>query len=96
MFFNCSYGTLCGIVMVVVRLDQLDVHLVGLDVLLNHFGALIVYHIQCWLVVASTEYHKHFGEGGNEQGVSAGWHWSHDDCVKVADVRDKDILHVLE
>ncbi len=76
--------------------DQLDVHLVGSDVLLNRLGALIVHHIQCWLVIASMEYCKHFREGGNEQGVGVGWHWLHDDCVKVIDVRNKDILHVLE
>jgi hypothetical protein len=42
------------------------------------------------------EYREHFGEGGNEQGVGAGWHWLHDDCVKVVDVCDKDTLHVIE
>jgi hypothetical protein len=81
---------------VAVRWDQLDVHLVGSVVLLNRLGALVVHHIQCWLVVASTEYHKHFKKGGNEQGVSAGWHWLHNDCIKVIDVRGKDILHVFE
>ncbi len=51
---------------VVVWWDQLDVHLVGSDVLLNRLGALVVYHIQCWLVIASMEYCKHFVEGSNE------------------------------
>ena len=96
MFFKHGYGTFCGVNAVVVRWDQLNVHLVGLYELLNHLGALVVHHIQCWLVVASTEYCKHFGEGGNEQGADAGWHWLHDDCIKVIDVRNKDILYVLE
>ncbi len=47
-------------------MGQLDVHLVGSDVLLNRFEALVVHHIPCWLVVASTEYCEHFGEGGND------------------------------
>ncbi len=81
---------------VVVRWDQLDVHLVGSDVLLNCLGALVVHHVQCWLVIARREYCKHFGEDGNEQGIGVGWHWSHDDFVKAVDVRDKDITNVLE
>jgi hypothetical protein len=52
----------------------------GLDVLLSHVGALVVHHIQCRLVVTSTEYCKHFGESGNEQGVGAGLHWLHGNC----------------
>jgi hypothetical protein len=60
--------------MVVMWWDQLDIHLVGSDVLLNHFGALIVHQVQCRLVTAGTEYCKHFREAGNEQGVGAGWH----------------------
>ncbi len=62
---KCGNGTLHGIDTVVVQWDQLDVHLVGSDVLLNRLGALVVHHIQCWLVITSTEYHKHFEEGGN-------------------------------
>ncbi len=96
MYFKCGDGTFCGIDAVVVQWDQLNVHLVGLDVLLNCFGALVVNHFQCWLVVLSMEYCKHFGESGNNQGVGAGWHWLHDDCVKVVDACNKDILHVLE
>ncbi len=85
-----------GVDKVIVRWDQMDAHLVGLDVLLNHLGAIVVHHIQCWLVIVSTEYREHFGEGGNERGIGAGWHWLHDDCVEVVDVSNKDILHVLE
>ncbi len=96
MFFKCGDGTFRSIDVMVVQWDQLDVHLVGLDVLLNHLGALAVDHIQCWLVIASTEYHKHFGEGSDEQGVGVGWHWLHNDCVKVVDVGNNDIMHVLE
>ncbi len=60
------------------------------------FSTAFVHHIQCWLVVTSTEYQEHFGEGGYELGVRARWLWLHDDCIKVVDVCDKDILHVLE
>ncbi len=74
MFFKCGNGRLHGVDAVVVWWDQLNVHLVGSDVLLNHFGLLVVHHLQCWLVVASTEYCKHFREGGNEGGAGAGWH----------------------
>ncbi len=66
MFFIHGNGTFRDVEAVVEQWDQLNVHLVGLDVLLNCFGALVVHHIQCWLVVASTEYCKHFGESGNE------------------------------
>ncbi len=37
----------------------------------------------------SMEYRGHFREGGDEQEVGAGWHWLHDDCIKVVDVCDK-------
>ncbi len=81
---------------VVMWWDQLDIHLVGLDVLLNCLGALVVHHIQFWLVIASTEYCKHFGEGSNEQGIGAGWHWPHNDCIEVIDIGNKDIFPVLK
>ncbi len=60
MFYKHGDGMFSGVDVVVMRRDQLDVHLVGSDVLLNHLGALIVFHVQCWLVIASTEYRKHF------------------------------------
>ncbi len=69
MFVQHGDGMFSGIDVVVMRWDQLYVHLVGSDVLLNCLGALVVHHIQCWLVIASTEYCKHFGEGGNQQGA---------------------------
>ncbi len=50
-----------GIDMVVVWWDQLDVYIVGLDVLLNHLVALVIHRIQCWLVVACMEYCEYFG-----------------------------------
>jgi hypothetical protein len=96
VFFKLGNGTFSSVDAMVVWWDQLDVHLVGSDVLLNRLGALVVRHIQCWLVIASTEYCGHFGGGGNEQGIGTGWHWLHDYCIKVVDVWDKDILHVLE
>jgi hypothetical protein len=96
VFFKRGDGMFHSIDAVVVWWDQLDVHLVGSDVLLNRLGALVVHHIQCWLVIASTKYCKHFGEGRDERGVGAGWHWSHNDCINVVDVHNKDILHVLE
>jgi hypothetical protein len=95
-FFKRGDGLFSGVDTVVMQWDQLDVHLIGLEVLLNHLGALVVHHVQCWLVIVSTDYRKHFGEGIDEQGISVGWHWLHDDGIKVVDVRDKDILHVLE
>ncbi len=67
MFFKRGDSTFCGIDAVVVRWDKLNIHLVGSDVLLNHLGAPVVHKIQCRLVIASTEYPEHFGEGGNEQ-----------------------------
>jgi hypothetical protein len=95
VFFKCGNGTFSGVDMVVMWWDQLDDHLVGSDVLLNCLGALVVHHVQCRLVIASTDYCKHFGEDSNEQGVSVGWHWSHNDGIKVIAIWDKDILHVL-
>ncbi len=47
MFFKRGDGKFHGIDSVVVRWDQLSVHLVGSNVLLNRFGALVVHHIQC-------------------------------------------------
>jgi hypothetical protein len=96
VFFKCGNGTFSGVDTVVMWWDQLDVHLVGSDVLLNCLGALVVHHVQCWLVIASMEYCTHFGEGGNEQGIGAGWHWLHDDGIENVDIRDKDTLHVLK
>ncbi len=87
MFFKCGDGTFSSIDAVVMWWDQLDVHLVDLNVLLNCLGALIVHHVKCWLVITSTENPKHFEEGGNEQGIGAGWHWLHDDGIEVVDMQ---------
>jgi hypothetical protein len=76
-------------------LNQLDCHPVGVEVLLNRFGAFIVHDVQCWLVVPSTQNSKDFGKGSNEGGVSAGGHWVDNDGVEVIDVGNKDLNHVF-
>ncbi len=45
MFFKRGDGTFRSIDVVVVQWDYLNVHLVGSDVVLNRFGALVVHHI---------------------------------------------------
>ena len=37
-----------------------------------------------------------FCEDGDEECVSAVWHWADDDGVKVINVCDKNVLHILE
>ncbi len=71
MFFESSDGLFGGVDTMDMWRDQLDCHLVGVDVLLNCFGAFVVHDIQCWLVVPSMQNSKDFIEGGNEGGVSA-------------------------
>ncbi len=56
MFLKHGNGAFSGIDAVVMQRDQLDVQLVGSDVLLNRLGALIILQVPCWLVIASTEY----------------------------------------
>ncbi len=69
---------------------------VGVDVLLNRFGAFIVHDVQCWLVFPSRQNSKDFGEGRNEGGVSAWGHWADNDGTEVIDVGNEDVNHVLE
>ena len=87
MFFKHGDGTFSSIDVVVVQWDQLDVHLVGSDVLVSRLGALIVHHGKCWLVITSTENPKHFEEGSDEQGIGAGWHWLHNNGIEFVDVQ---------
>ncbi len=96
MFLKSSNGAFSGVDTMVMRRDQLDGHLVGLDVLLNCFGAFVVHDVQCRLVVPSPQNIKDFGEDCDEGGVSAGRHWAGDDGVEVIYVGKEDVLHVLE
>ncbi len=45
MFLESTDGVFGGVDMMIVRRDQLDFHLVGLDVLFNCLGAFIVHDI---------------------------------------------------
>ncbi len=96
MFFESSDGLFGGVDTMVMWRDQLDCHLVGVDVLLNRFGAFIVHDVQCWLVVLSMQNSKDFGEGGNERGVSVRGHWVDNGGVEVIDKGNEDVNHVLE
>ncbi len=71
VFFESSNGLFGGVDTMVMWRDLLDCHLVGMDVLLNCFGAFVVHDVQCWLVVPSMQNSEDFGEGGNEGGISA-------------------------
>ncbi len=37
-----------------------------------------------------------FREGGNEGCIGAVWHWAENECVKVINVCDKNVLHILK
>jgi hypothetical protein len=65
MLFESSDGLFSGIDTMVMRRDQVYHHPVGMDGLLNRFGAFVVHDVQCWLVVPSTQNSEDFGEGGN-------------------------------
>ncbi len=75
--------------MVVVRRDKLYIRFVGAVIFFDGLGTLVVHHVQCGLVVMRAEDGKYLGEGGNEQGVGAAWHGSHDDGIDVVDIRHK-------
>ncbi len=96
MFFERSDGLFGGVDTIVMWRDQFDHHPVGVDVLLNRFGALVVHEVQCWLVVPSTQNSKDFGEGGDEGGISAQGIWVDNDGIEVIDVGNKDVNHVPE
>ncbi len=91
MFFESSNGMFGGIDTMVMWRDQLNCHPVGVDVLLNRFGAFVVHDVQCWPVVPSRQNSKDFIEGGNEGGISARGHWVDNDGVEVIDVGNKDV-----
>ncbi len=80
----------------IVRRDQLDFHLVGLDVLFDCLGAFIVHGIYCRLVVLSSKNIEDFCEGGDEGWIGLGKHWADDDGVEVIDVHNEDVLHIFE
>ncbi len=71
MFFESSDGLFGGVDTMVMWRNQLNRHPVGVDVLLNCFGAFVVHNVQCWLVVPSMQNSEDFSEGCNEGGISA-------------------------
>ncbi len=96
MFFVSSNGSFGGADTMVMWRDQLNCHPVGVDVLLNCFGAFVVHDVQCWLVVPSMQNSKDFVEGGSEGGVSAQGQWADNDGFEVIDVGNEDVNHVFE
>ncbi len=52
VFLESGDGAFCGIDLMVVRGDELDVDCFGLDVLLNGGGTLVFHHIQCRMVAS--------------------------------------------
>ena len=96
MFFEGANGTFGGIDAMVVRWDQLNLHLVLFDVFLNSLGAFVIHEVEHRLVLPRLQNVEDFCEGGNEGCVNAFWHWADDDGVKVIHVCDKNVLHVLE
>ncbi len=96
MFLKSSDGVFGGVDVMVMRWDQLDGHLVGSDVFLDHFGAFVVHDVQHWLVVLSPQNIEDLGDGSNEGGIGAGSHWADNDGIEVIYVGNEDVLHVLE
>jgi hypothetical protein len=76
---------------VIVQWD-LYIYFVGANIFFDSLGTLVVHHVQCGLIVARAEDGKYLREGGDEQGVGAAWHGSHDDGVDVVDIHHKNIL----
>ena len=82
--------------MMVLRWDQLNFHLVLFGVFLNGLGAFIIHDVEHRLVLPCLQNVEDFHEGGDEGCASTVWHWVDDDGIKVINVCNKNVLHILE
>ena len=89
MFFEGANGTFGSIAAMVVRWDQLNLHLVLFDAFLSGLGAFIIHDVEHRLVLPCLQNVEDFREGGNEGCVGEVWHWADDDGVKAINVCTK-------
>ncbi len=66
MFFEGADGTFGGIDAMVVQWDQLNLHLVLVDVFLNSLGAFVIHDVEHRLVLPCLQNVEDFREGGDE------------------------------
>ncbi len=96
MFFEGADGTFSGIDAMVVRWDQLNLHLVFVDVFLNGLGAFVIHDVEHRLVLPWLQNVEDFHENSDEGCVGEVWHWVDKYGVKVINVCDKNVQHILE
>ena len=80
----------------VVRWDQLYMHLVLFYVFLSGFGALVIHDVEHWVVLSCLQNMEDFHEGSDKGCVSAVWHWANHDGIKVINICNKYVLHIFE
>ncbi len=96
VFLESIDGTFCGIYLMVVRGDELDVDCFGPYVPLNCGGTLIVHHIQCQMVASLFQYVDYFGECLYHGIIGARGHGPHNNCIEIVHVSNKHVLHTFE
>ena len=98
MFFEGVNGTFCIIAMMVVQWDQLYLHLLLFDVFLNGLGAFVIHDIEhrLVLVLLCLQNVEDFCEGSDERCISVVWHWVDHNGIKVINVCNKYVLHILK
>ena len=80
----------------VVQWEQLIFYLVLFGVFLNGLGAFVIHDIDHRLVLPCLQNFEDFREDSNEGCVGGVWHWADKYGIKVINVCNKNVLHILE
>jgi hypothetical protein len=77
----------------VVGGDKVNVHVIFLNVCRDSFGAFVVHHVECGVIVRGSESGEDVGKCVNHGAIVLGGHGANKDGIEVIDIRHKNILH---
>ncbi len=73
--------------------DKVDVHVILADVRSDNFGAFVVHHVECGVILACGKSGKDISEGIDHGAIVLGGHSMHKDGIEVIHIGNKNILH---
>ncbi len=95
LFESCNHA-FGSIDPVIVGWDEVDVHMVALDVCFNSLGAFIVHNVEHGCKPMGIEVGKNVRECCNHDTIGFGRHGMDKDGIQVVNVCHKNILHFVE